>query len=91
MKTKSKISQRVLNLVMIMVTLFGALFTNVLPVHASSLNLDEPTEYYYTSVSSNVGYSATNNIYVLKMDGKKVFCVQSRIQANSDEDYVPES
>lgn len=91
MKTKSKIPQKVLSFVMVLVTLCGTLFSNVLPVHASSLNLDEPTQYYYTGVSPNTGYAITHNVYVLKMDGKKVFCIESGIMANSGEGYVPES
>ena len=42
-----------------------------IPTFASSLSLDEPTNYYYTGISPNTGYSMTHNIYVLKMDGQK--------------------
>ena len=91
MKTKSKIPQKVLSFVMVLVTLCGTLFSNALPVHASSLALDEQTGYTYTGVSSNTGYAMTHTIYVLKMDGKKVFCIESGIPANSGEGYVPEA
>jgi hypothetical protein len=88
---KSKILQKAGSIVMVLGTLIGTLFTNVLPVHASSLNLDEPTNYYYTGISPNTGYAMTHNIYVLKMDGKKVFCIESGIIANCGEGYTPES
>jgi LPXTG-motif cell wall-anchored protein len=91
MKTKSKIPQKVLSFVMVLVTLCGTLFSNAIPVHASSLNLDEPTQYYYTGVSPNTGYAITHNVYVLKMDGKKVFCIESGVPANSGEGFVPET
>lgn len=91
MKTKSKIPQKVLSFVMVLVTLCGTLFSNAIPVHASSLNLDEPTQYYYTGVSPNTGYAITLNVYVLKMDGKKVFCIKSGVPANSGEGFVPKT
>lgn len=91
MKTKSKIPQQVLSFVMVLVTLFGTLFSNALPVHASSLALDEQTGYSYTGVSPNTGYAITHNVYVLKMDGKKVFCIESGVPANSGEGFVPEA
>lgn len=90
MKTKRNISQIIMSFIMILVTLCGTLFTNVPTVHASSLNLDEKTGYSYTGYSSNVGTVVTHDIYVLKMDGKKVFCIESGIHANSGEGYVPE-
>ena len=88
---KSKILQKAGSIVMVLVTLVSTIFTNVLPVHASSLNLEEPTQYYYTGHSPNVGYTMTHNIYVLKMDGKKVFCIESGVPANSGEGFVPET
>ncbi|HAO6008566.1 TPA: Cys-Gln thioester bond-forming surface protein [Listeria monocytogenes] len=77
--------------IMILVTLCGTLFSGVLPVHASSLALDEQTGYSYTGISSNTGYTMTHSVYVLKMDNKKVFCIESGIPANSGEGYVPEA
>ena len=90
-QTKLNISPKVVSFVMVLVTLCGTLFSNVLPVHASSLNLDEPTQYYYPGVSPNTGYAITHDVYVLKMDGKKEFCIESGVPANSGEGYVPET
>ncbi|EJM6035837.1 Cys-Gln thioester bond-forming surface protein [Enterococcus faecalis] len=91
MKTKLNITQKMMYFIMIIVTLCGTLFTNISPVHASSLNLDEKTDYSYTGYSSNVGKIVTHDIYVLKMDGKKVFCIESGIHANSGEGFVSEA
>ncbi|TYV61104.1 LPXTG cell wall anchor domain-containing protein [Listeria monocytogenes] len=91
MKTKSKILPKIVSFIMILVTLCGTLFSGVLPVHASSLALDEQTGYSYTGISSNTGYTMTHSVYVLKMDNKKVFCIESGIPANSGEGYVPEA
>lgn len=33
----------------------------------------------------------THNIYLLKMDGKKVFCIESGIPANSGEGYTSDA
>ena len=49
------------------------------------------TGYYYTGVPVHLGYELTQNIYVLKMDGKRVFCVESGIPANSGDGYTPEA
>lgn len=38
-----------------------------------------------------MGYTLTQSIYVLKIDGKKVFCVESGVPANSGEGYTPET
>ncbi|MGX7173542.1 Cys-Gln thioester bond-forming surface protein [Enterococcus ratti] len=76
---------------MVCVTFISTLFTSSIPTFASSLSLDEPTNYYYTGISPNTGYAMTHNIYVLKMDGKKVFCIESGIVANGGEGYTPET
>ncbi|MGX7410462.1 SpaA isopeptide-forming pilin-related protein [Enterococcus avium] len=91
MKTKMNILNRTLRVLMVCVTFISTLFTSSIPTFASSLSLDEPTNYYYTGISPNTGYSMTHNIYVLKMDGKKVFCIESGIVANGGEGYTPES
>lgn len=92
MKTKLKnISKKTMTYLMVLVTLCSSFLATSTTAHASSLNLDEQTQYYYTGHSPNVGYAITHNIYVLKMDGKKVFCIESGIPANSGEGYVPES
>ncbi|MCC0692775.1 MULTISPECIES: hypothetical protein [unclassified Clostridioides] len=53
--------------------------------------LNEPTEYSYTGVSPHLGYAITHNpIYVMKMDGKKVFCVESGIFTTTGGGYIPE-
>ena len=91
MKTKSKIPQKVLSFVMVLVTLCGTLFSNAIPVHACSLNLDEPTQYYYTGVSLILIMPLPIMYMFLKMDGKKVFCIESGVPANSGEGFVPET
>lgn len=42
----------------------------------------------YTGVIPNTSYAMTHSIYALKMDGKKVFCVESEIPTNSGEGKV---
>lgn len=92
MKEKSKnILKRVTTCFMVLVTVCSTLFTTSTPVFASSLALDERTEYSYTGVSPITGYSITHSVYVLKIDGKKVFCVESGVPANSGEGYIAES
>lgn len=76
-----------------LLTLVNALFTTAIPVHANTsvLVLDEPTNLYYTGVSPHTETSISHNIYVLKMDEKKVFCVESGIPAYNGAGYLPES
>lgn len=82
---------RALRVLMVCVTIISTLFTSSIPTFASSLSLDEPSNYYYTGISTNTGYAMTYNIYVLKMDDKKVFCIESGTLANGGEGYTPES
>ncbi|MHC5215954.1 SpaA isopeptide-forming pilin-related protein [Enterococcus sp. LJL128] len=91
MKSKQKLSRKIISGFLAVLTIVTTFFTSAPPVFASSLNLDEPTKYHYTGVSPNTGYAMTQNIYVLKMDGKKVFCIESGIVANSGEGYTPEA
>lgn len=91
MKSKQKLSRKIISGFLAVLTIVTTFFTSAPPVFASSLNLDESTEYYYTGVSPNTGYAMTHNIYALKMDGKKVFCIESGIVANSGEGYTPEA
>lgn len=91
MKLKTNILNRTLRVLMVFVTIISTLFTSSIPTFASSLSLDEPTNYYYTGISPNTGYSMTHNIYVLKMDGKKVFCIESGVPANGGEGYTSET
>ncbi|MBC2225347.1 SpaA isopeptide-forming pilin-related protein [Listeria seeligeri] len=88
---KNKILQKSLGVLMVFATLFSTFFTSSTSVQASTLTLDEPTNYYYTGVPVNLGYPLTQNIYVLKQDNKKVFCIESGIPANSGEGYTPET
>lgn len=81
---------RTLRVLMVFVTIISTLFISPIPTFASSLSLDEPTNYY-TGIIPNTGYAMTHNIYVLKMDEKKVFCIESGIVANGGEGYTPES
>lgn len=94
MKEKSKnIFKKLVTSLMVMVTVITSLFATSMPVSASTstLVLDERTDYTYTGVSPITGYSITHNIFILKMDGKKVFCVESGVPANSGDGYIPES
>lgn len=91
MKPKTKYFNKFLGVLMVLTTLISTLFTSTTPVQASTLVLDETTDYYYTGIPVHLGYELTQNIYVLKMDGKKVFCVESGIPANSGEGYTPEA
>lgn len=88
---KRKLSKKIISGFLAVLTIITTFMTSAPPVFASSLALDEPAGYSYTGVSPNTGYAITHNIYVLKMDGKKVFCVESGIPANSGEGYVPEA
>ncbi|HGM4082866.1 TPA: SpaA isopeptide-forming pilin-related protein [Listeria monocytogenes] len=91
MKTYNKILQKSLGVLMVFVTLFSTFFVSSTSVQASTLTLDEPTGYYYTGVPVNLGYPLTQNIYALKQDNKKVFCIESGIPANSGGGYTPET
>lgn len=92
MKTKSKLLHKSLGVLMVLATIISTLLSSSTTVQASNLVLDEPTSYSYTGYTPNLGYVITHNpIYILKIDGKKVFCVESGIFANSGEGYVPES
>lgn len=85
MKTKNKTLQKFLGVLMVFATSFSTFFTSSKPEQASILTLDGPTNYYYTGVPINLGYPLTQNIYVLKQDNKKGFCIESGIPANSGE------
>ncbi|CWU72985.1 LPXTG cell wall anchor domain-containing protein [Carnobacterium divergens] len=93
MKTKSKsLLRKMTTYIMVLVTICGTFFTSSTSVHASDLVLNEPTAYSYTGVSPHLGYAITHNpIYVMKMDGKKVFCVESGIFTTTGGGYIPES
>ncbi|WP_373180104.1 hypothetical protein [Enterococcus durans] len=88
---RRKLSKKIISGFLAVLTLITSLLSSATPAFASSLVLDERTGYSYTGYSPNVGYSMTHNVFVLKMDGKKVFCVESGIPANSGEGYVPEA
>lgn len=88
---RRKLSKKIISGFLAVLTLITSLLSSATPAFASSLVLDERTSYSYTGYSPNVGYSMTHNLFVLKMDGKKVFCVESGIPANSGEGYVPEA
>lgn len=92
MNQKSKsIFKKFITCLMVLVTMCITLFTNATTAFASELALDERTEYGYTGVSPHTGYAINYNIFVLKIDGKKVFCVEPGIPANSGEGYVGEA
>lgn len=56
MKIKTNILNRTLGVLMVCVTFISTLFTYSIPTFASSLCLDEPSDYYYTWISPNTGY-----------------------------------
>lgn len=92
MKTKSKsILRKLTTYIMVLVTVCGTFLTNPTSVSASELVLNEPTEYSYTGVSPHLGYAITHNpIYLMKMDVKKVLCVESGIFTTTGGGYIPE-
>lgn len=93
MKIKSEsILRKLTTYIMILVTVSGTFLTNSTSISASELVLNEPTQYSYTGVSPHLGYQITHNpIYVMKMDGKKVFCVESGIFTTTVGGYITES
>lgn len=92
MKIKTITIKKPINYLLVFITLTSSFLTNATIAHASSLVLDEPTSYSYTGYSPNVGHVITHgSIYILKIDGKRVFCVESGIVANSGEGYVSEA
>ena len=65
---------------MILISVFISLFATSITAFVSELVLNETTGYSYTGVSPQLGYAITHDtIYVMKMDGKKIFCVESGI------------
>lgn len=93
MKTKlKKLSKKAMTCLMILVSVFTSVFATSTTAFASELVLNETTGYSYTGVSPHLGYAITHdNIYVMKMDGKKVFCVESGIFTTSGAGYIPET
>ncbi|WP_253197684.1 SpaA isopeptide-forming pilin-related protein [Clostridium algidicarnis] len=91
MKPKNKLLQKFLGILMVLATIISTFFTSSTPVQASTLVLDENTGYYYTGVPVHLGYTLTQSIYVLKIDGKKVFCVESGVPAYGGEGHIPET
>lgn len=92
MKDKSKsILKKMITSLMVVVTVLTTIFANGTTAFASSLVLDERTEYSYTGTSPITGTTITHSMFVLKIDGKKVFCVEPGVPANSGEGYVGES
>jgi hypothetical protein len=93
MKIKLKnLSKKAMTCLMILVSLVTSLFSTTTTVFASELVLNETTGYSYTGVSPHLGYAVTHdNLYVMKVDNKKVFCVESGIFTTSGEGYVPEA
>lgn len=77
---------------LIVATIITTLFTSSTTIQASELVLNETTGYSYTGVSPHLGYAYTHDpLYIMKLDGKKVFCVESGIFTNSGGGYVPEA
>lgn len=87
------IKTKVLSLIMVAVTLCGALLSNPLPVHASSSTLDTSTKtgYSYHGVSPYAGEQQFSNFSIMKLNGQPVFCVESHVRAVDGGGYVPET
>lgn len=69
---------------MVAMTIISTLFASSSTVHASDLVLNEVTVYSYTGVSPHLGYAITHDpLYIMKVDGKVVFCVESGIFTTS--------
>lgn len=89
---KIKVSKKIISWLLVLVTLCSTVLSNATVALADSLALDESAPYSYTGISPNLGHAITHEkIYILKIDGKKVFCVESGIPANSGEGYLPEA
>lgn len=93
MKTKLKnISRKAMTCLMVLVTVCTSFLATSTTAFASELDLNEKTGYSYTGVSPHLGYAITHdNIPIMKVDGKKVFCVESGIFTTNGEGYVPET
>lgn len=87
-----KILRKSTTYIIVIVTVCGTFLTNSTSVSASELVLNEPNEYSYTGISPHLRYAITHKpIYVMKMDGKQVFCVESGIFTTTGGGYIPES
>ncbi|MEG0498220.1 MAG: hypothetical protein RR541_09520 [Carnobacterium sp.] len=76
---------------MVAMTIISTLFASLNIVHASDLVLNEVTGYSYTGVSPHLGYVITHDpLYIMKVDEKVVFCVESGIFTTSGGGYIPE-
>ncbi|MBC1645823.1 Cys-Gln thioester bond-forming surface protein [Listeria welshimeri] len=83
---------KLLGVLMVAMTIISTLFASSSTVHASDLVLNEVTGYSYTGVSPHLGYAITHDpLYIMKVDGKVVFCVESGIFTTSGGGYVPET
>ncbi|MGX7149230.1 hypothetical protein [Enterococcus ureasiticus] len=77
---------------MIIATLISSFLGTGTIAKASDLVLDEVTGYSYTGVSPHLSYAITHDpFYIMKVDGKKVFCVESGILADTGGGYIPEA
>ncbi|WP_086445497.1 SpaA isopeptide-forming pilin-related protein [Candidatus Enterococcus lemimoniae] len=89
---KNKIGNKLLGVLMVAMTIISTLFASLSTVHASDLVLNEVTGYSYTGVSPHLGYAITHDpLYIMKVDGKVVFCVESGIFTTSGGGYIPET
>lgn len=89
---KNKKLNKFLGILMVTMTIISTLFASSSTVHASDLVLNEVTGYSYTGVSPHLGYAITHDpLFIMKVDGKVVFCVESGIFTTSGGGYVPET
>ncbi|EGT4665650.1 hypothetical protein DFW37_00120 [Clostridioides difficile] len=72
MKSKTKLLNKNLEVLLVLVALVSTFFTSSTRVQVSTLTLDESTCYYYIGVLVRLGYMLTQNIYVLKQDSWKI-------------------
>jgi Predicted outer membrane protein len=77
---------------MIVATIITTLFTSTVPVMAEELTMLDRTGYDYTGVAPQSGYVVVhNNIPIMKIDGRVVFCVESGIFTSSGGGYYAET
>lgn len=92
MRKKEKLPKKFISMLLVLITTITTIFTSVIPVYASDLDMGEVTGYSYKGISPHLGVEVYHkNIYKMKMDNKYVFCVESGIYATSGSGYVPEA
>lgn len=69
---KTKLHNKIVSVLLALITVITTCIGSGSTVFASELVLNEKAGYSYTGVSPHLGYAITHdNIYVMKVDGKK--------------------